>query len=75
VYGPTTASPPDTFRPPADTTVAVVCRHPEWDDLYADEVAEHVEAGCLEVHRAYARSGTLRDGRVLTRHQSSPALL
>ena len=87
----TITSPPDTFRPPADTgTPAVMiaagsgvapfrgfirarmtaaatgrdagptvlffgCQHPEWDDLYAAEFAEHVEAGRLEVHRAYSR--------------------
>ncbi|MCS7483530.1 bifunctional cytochrome P450/NADPH--P450 reductase [Umezawaea endophytica] len=31
------------------------CRHPDWDDLYADEFTEHVAAGRLEVHRAYSR--------------------
>ncbi|MFJ7206682.1 cytochrome P450 [Streptomyces sp. NPDC098789] len=31
------------------------CRHPEWDDLYAEEFAAHVAAGRLEVHRAYSR--------------------
>lgn len=30
------------------------CDHPEWDDLYADEYAPHVEAGRLEVHRAFS---------------------
>jgi cytochrome P450 / NADPH-cytochrome P450 reductase len=32
------------------------CQHPDWDDLYASEFAEHVEAGRLEVHRAFSRT-------------------
>ncbi|MFJ7213673.1 bifunctional cytochrome P450/NADPH--P450 reductase [Amycolatopsis sp. NPDC098790] len=31
------------------------CRHPDWDDLYAKELAEHVAASRLEIHRAYSR--------------------
>ncbi|GIE76430.1 bifunctional cytochrome P450/NADPH--P450 reductase 2 [Actinoplanes philippinensis] len=81
------ASPSETFRPPADTSVPVVmvaagsgiapfrafiharmaaespgetvlffgCRHPDTDDLYADEFARYVAAGRLTVYRAYSR--------------------
>ncbi|MYS53702.1 hypothetical protein GTW46_27195 [Streptomyces sp. SID6013] len=85
-------SPPETFRPPLDTSVPIVmiaagsgiapfrgfirartaaaaaggevgptvlffgCQHPEWDDLYAEEFAEHEKSGRLEVHRAYSQS-------------------
>ncbi|QUX31210.1 cytochrome P450 [Nocardiopsis akebiae] len=31
------------------------CRHPEEDDLYAEEFAPHEAAGTLRVHRAYSR--------------------
>ncbi|MEU2234077.1 bifunctional cytochrome P450/NADPH--P450 reductase [Streptomyces vietnamensis] len=31
------------------------CQHPEWDDLYAADFTEHVDAGRLQVHRAYSQ--------------------
>ncbi|MGW2328468.1 hypothetical protein ACWC5C_22305 [Streptomyces sp. NPDC001700] len=37
------------------------CQHPEWDDLYADDFAEHTAAGHLEIHRAYSQ---LPDGEI-----------
>ncbi|ROR46541.1 bifunctional cytochrome P450/NADPH--P450 reductase [Kitasatospora cineracea] len=37
------------------------CQHPDWDDLYADEFAEHTKAGRLVVHRAYSQ---LPDGEI-----------
>jgi cytochrome P450/NADPH-cytochrome P450 reductase len=31
------------------------CDHPDWDDLYADEYAEYIDSGYLEIHHAYSR--------------------
>ncbi|MER7765023.1 cytochrome P450 [Streptomyces sp. NPDC097619] len=42
-------------RATGPTVLFFGCRHPEWDDLYAEEFAAHVAAGRLEVHRAYSR--------------------
>ncbi|MEW2571823.1 cytochrome P450 [Streptomyces sp. NPDC047070] len=49
------------------------CRHPERDDLYAEEFAEHEKSGRLEVHRAYSQvpDGEIRyvQHRLLERHE------
>ena len=31
------------------------CQHPEWDDLYAEELAPHEADGSVQVHRAFSR--------------------
>lgn len=31
------------------------CQHPDWDDLYAEELASYVHDGTLRVHHAYSR--------------------
>ncbi|MCB5167330.1 cytochrome P450 [Streptomyces bambusae] len=42
-------------RATGPTVLFFGCRHPQWDDLYAEEFAPHVAAGRLEVHKAYSR--------------------
>ncbi|MHA7132939.1 bifunctional cytochrome P450/NADPH--P450 reductase [Oerskovia turbata] len=48
-------------EPLGPTVLFFGCRHPDHDDLYADELAQHEAAGRVEVHRAYSR---LPDGDV-----------
>ncbi|WP_433519540.1 bifunctional cytochrome P450/NADPH--P450 reductase [Nonomuraea sp. CA-143628] len=50
-----------TARDVGPTVLFFGCQHPDWDDLYADEFAEHTQAGRLEVYRAYSR---LHDGHI-----------
>ncbi|MFH8805606.1 bifunctional cytochrome P450/NADPH--P450 reductase [Streptomyces sp. NPDC017936] len=41
-------------EPLGETVLFFGCRRPDWDDLYADELAPHEKAGRLRVHRAYS---------------------
>ncbi|MBP2328163.1 cytochrome P450/NADPH-cytochrome P450 reductase [Kibdelosporangium banguiense] len=51
----------DAGEPLGETVLFFGCQHPDWDDLYADEFAPHVDSGRLRVDRAYSR---LPDGDV-----------
>lgn len=38
-----------------ETVLFFGCQHPQWDDLYADELAPFEADGSVRVHRAYSR--------------------
>ncbi|MFE2456733.1 bifunctional cytochrome P450/NADPH--P450 reductase [Streptomyces sp. NPDC059402] len=42
-------------EPTGETVLFFGCRHPDQDDLYAEEFAPHIAAGRLQVHRAYSQ--------------------
>lgn len=42
-------------EPAGETVLFFECRHPDWDDLYADGLALYPEAARLQLHRACSR--------------------
>lgn len=42
-------------RSPGEMVLFFGCQHPDWDDLYADELAPLTEQGRLRVERAYSQ--------------------